>query len=315
MRGVTGRAPGKIILIGEHAVVYGHPAIAVPVRSVATEVTAEATRNGGTHIDVPDLAEPGYEMDALRAAEAVTELVQQLLRTFGEESFGIALRVHSDIPMARGMGSSAALCVATIRAVCGLLGRRLSDAELARLALDAERGFHDSPSGIDNSVVALDQPIFFTKRRGPKPIPTCKTHLRFLIADTGIASSTADVVADVRRSREVDRARFDALFWEIGSMASVCREVIRGGSRAELGMCMDRNQELLSAIGVSSPEVDRLVEAAKEAGAAGAKLSGAGRGGNVISLLGDDTDPAALASALDAAGAKQVIASGIDPSA
>jgi mevalonate kinase len=103
------------------------------------------------------------------------------------------------------------------------------------------------------------------------------------------------------------------LFWEIGSMCAMAREFVRAGSRAELGMCMERNQDILTAIGVSSPDVDRLVAAAKEAGAAGAKLSGAGRGGNVIALLGDDTDEATLTEALRDAGAAHVIGADLRP--
>jgi len=313
MKRAIGRAPGKIILIGEHAVVYGHPAIALPVQSVAAEVVGEFTRNGGIHVDAPDLDGPIGDAAAFRTIEAITSLAGAFMKTFGEEPQGVSLSIHSDIPIARGMGSSAALCVATIRALAGLLDRRLGEDELSGLAFQAEKTFHDSPSGIDNSVVAREKPIFFVKRKGARPISPGRSQFRFLIADTGIASSTAEVVADVRRNREIDRARYDSLFWEIGSMASVAREILRGGSPTELGMCMERNQELLSAIGVSCPEVDQIVAAAKEAGAAGAKLSGAGRGGNVIAALTDDTDEEALAAAMTEAGAKQVIATELGP--
>ena len=313
MKRAKGRAPGKIILIGEHAVVYGHPAIAIPVKGMAAEVVGELTRNGGISVQVPDLPGDGREPDTGRTVDALSRLVEKLLAVFGEGTQGVRLDVHSDIPIARGMGSSAAVCVAAIRAVCGLLDRRLGDGEVAALAFEAEKTFHDSPSGIDNNVVALEQPVFFVKRKGAQPIEPGRTGFRFLVADTGIASSTAEVVADVRRAREADRARYDSLFWEMGSMASVGREVIRAGSRAELGMCMDRTQELLSAVGVSCEAVDRLIAAAREAGAAGAKLSGAGRGGNVIALLGDETDEAALATALKTSGAQDIIEAELAP--
>jgi len=314
MKRATGRAPGKIILVGEHSVVYGHPAIAMPVQSVGAELVTELSRNGGVRIEVPDLK--GDAQAGKRAVEAVKRLVDRMLGLFREDAQGLTLSVRSDIPIACGMGSSAALCVATVRAICDLFGRHLADEEIASLAFDGERIFHDSPSGIDNHVVALGKPIYFVKRKGASPIKVGPTAFRFLIADTGIASPTAEIVAEVRESHVVDRARYDALFWEMGSMSSMAREVIRAraGSRAELGMCMDRNQELLRSLGVSCDPVDRLVVAAKEAGAAGAKLTGAGRGGNVIALLGDDTDEAALSAALRAAGAKQVLEAELTPS-
>jgi len=113
-------------------------------------------------------------------------------------------------------------------------------------------------------------------------------------------------VSDVRRYREADRARFDSLFWEIGSMASVAREVISRGNRGELGMCMNRNHELLCELGLTCGEVEHMVEAARDAGAAGAKLSGAGRGGCVLVLLGDESNELAVAAALKQAGAREV---------
>jgi len=307
MKRASGRAPGKIILIGEHAVVYGHPAIAMPVRSVGAVVTAEFARDHSLRIQLPDLAAVGREVEAFHTTEAVTALAKKVLELFGEDSQGIKLTIHSDISMGAGMGSSAALCVATVRALCLLFERSLGDEQVADMALEGEKVFHESPSGIDSTVAALDQPIYYSRRKGAAPIAAGRTQFRFLVADTGIASSTAEVVADVRRARQGQRARYDALFWEIGSMASVAREVIRAGSRAELGMCMDRNQELLAAVGLSCAEADQLIGAAKKCGAAGAKVSGAGRGGNVLVLLGDETDETALDSALRSAGARSLV--------
>jgi len=314
MKTASGRAHGKVILIGEHAVVYGHPAIAIPVRGVGTEVAGELARAGGIQVVSPGFdAQTSDPSAGSRARASLKRLAEMVLKVFGEESQSASFRVRSDIPPGRGMGSSAALCVAMIRAVCGLFGRQLSADETASLALEAERMFHAAPSGIDTTVAAHDKPVYFVKRKGPQPVEAGQTAFRFLIADTGVSSSTADVVRDVARLRDADRARYDALFWEVGSMASVAREVIRCGSRSELGMCMNRNQELLAEIGVSCPEAERLAEAAREAGAAGAKISGAGRGGVVLALLGDETNEAALASALKQAGAKDIYETELRP--
>ena len=128
----------------------------------------------------------------------------------------------------------------------------------------------------------------------------------FVIADTGIESPTGKVVEDVRCAREQDRARYDSFFWELGSMASVAREVIRSGSPEELGMCMNHAHKGLQALGVSCPALDQLVEAALETGALGAKLSGAGRGGAMIALLKHPGDAESLDVKLRLAGAENV---------
>ena len=310
----TGRAPGKTILIGEHAVVYGHPAIAVPVHSVSTEVSARFTRGSEIEVETDGLAEalPAPEMRR-RAEEMIRTTAAQTLRVFGEEGQGLALSIRSAIPIARGLGSSAAVSVALVRAICGLLGRKLGAAEVAELAFEGEKLFHANPSGIDNNVVAQERPIYFVRRKGAQPIRVGPTAFRFLIADTGVASRTSAVVEDVRRRREADRAYYDSLFWEIGSMASVAREILRRGSRMELGMCMNRNHELLCELGVSSGEIEHLVEAARDVGAAGAKLTGAGKGGCVIAALGDETDELRLAAALKQAGAKEVYETELAP--
>ena len=307
MKSATGRAPAKMILIGEHAAVYGHPSIAAPVHGISSEVTVEFRREDGVVIEDGCLASLFPDVKARKAAvDAATAVVAQALSVFGEDSQGVAVRIRSSIPVARGMGSSAAFCVAAIRAICKLLDRRLGVAEVAELAYEAEKLFHSTPSGIDNNVVAHGRPIYFVKRKGAQAIKVGPTGFRFLIADTGIGSRTSAMVEEVRLRREEDRARYDSLFWEIGSMASVAREVIRVGSRMELGMCLNRNHELLCELGVTCGEIEHLVEAARDAGAAGAKLSGAGKGGCVIAVVGDDTDELKLAAALKQAGATDV---------
>ena len=314
MATATGTAPGKIILIGEHAVVYGHPAVAIPVKGVSTRVEAELGRGADVTVVSDDL--PVIFANAKRrekATESLKRVARLVAGVFGEDVSGLTLKVQSDVPVRCGLGSSAALCVATIRALCGLFGRSVGAEEVSDLAYEAEKIFHATPSGIDNSVVAFEQPVYFTKRKGPKPIAAERTSFEFLIADTGLFSSTSQVVNDVRRFRAGDRARYDSLFWEIGSMASVAREVLRRGNRPELGMCMNRNHELLREVGVSCQEIEALVDAAREAGAAGAKLSGAGRGGSVIVLLGEDGERLGVSAALKQSGAREVYETQVGP--
>jgi len=308
MKATKASAPGKVILLGEHAVVYGHPAIAIPVTSVRTEATVAPYANGGIRIDAPDLAEslvPG-RAEPERLAP-LGGLARSVLARLDSPSAQVRITLHSTIPISRGMGSGAAASVAIVRALAEAFERSLSPADVADLAFEAEQAFHGTPSGIDNNVIAREQPIFFRQHKGCLPIETGDTGFTFVIADSGITQSTAEVVQAVRDARGADRAHYESLFWEIGTMACVGRDVIRSGSGVELGMCMNRNHELLQSIGVSCKELDQLVEAAREAGAAGAKLTGAGRGGNVVCLAAEDTAPGQIEEALTGAGAVRTI--------
>ncbi len=233
-------------------------------------------------------------------------LVKSVQEFFGEADQGLKITLHSTIPIGRGMGSGAAVSVALVKGVCGALGRKLNADQVAELALEAERAFHGTPSGVDTTVVARDEAVYFVRGKAPQDIEVGRGRFRFLVADSGIGSPTAKIVQDVRKQRERDRARVDSHFWELGSMTTVAREIIRAGMPAELGACMTHSHGILQNLGVSSMELDRLVEAALEKGALGAKLSGAGRGGAVIVLLDDEADEDDMEAALRLAGAVNV---------
>jgi mevalonate kinase len=333
MARAVGEAPGKILLVGEHAVVYGHPAIAIPLRGVRARAEVELTRNGEIELasdELPRLSAgagtapgrrggeeasgPGQDRASERLAPLV-RLAGSVLEVFGEQKQGLRIRVHSTIPMRRGMGSGAAVAVALVRGICGALGRRLDVDQVWELALEAEREFHGNPSGVDCAVVARGEPIYFVRGKPPQEISVGANHFRFVVADTGIESPTAGVVEEVRSARERERARFDSYFWELGSMASVAREAIRSGASTELGVCMTQAHSILQRVGVSCPELDRLVEVALRNGALGAKLSGAGRGGAMIALLEDEADEEALATQLRLAGAESTITTSLGATA
>jgi mevalonate kinase len=308
MANASGEAPGKILLIGEHAVVFGHPAIAMPLRGVRARAEVELTPDAGIEMISDELQE------RVRSVEEASDRLAPLFRLagsvaaiFGEEKQGMRIRLHSTIPMRLGMGSGAAISVALVRGVCGALGRKLDTEQVCELAIEAEREFHGNPSGVDCAVVARGEPVYFVRSKPPQEIVVGANRFRFVVGDTGIESPTLQVVEDVSAARDKNRARFDSYFWELGSMASVAREVIRSGSPAELGVCMTHSHSILRHVGVSCPELDRLVEAALRNGALGAKLSGAGRGGAMIALLDDDADEDALAEALRLAGAESTI--------
>lgn len=312
-----GSAPGKIILLGEHAVVYGRPAIAVPVwQVVATATVTTRPVGSGCIIVAHDLE----ETLPLRASEAkgeaqplrlVTNLALAELGIEDEPDWRIDLQ--STIPIASGLGSGAALSTALVRAIFAAAGREANAEKVSRIVYESERIYHGTPSGIDNTVIAYGTPIWFVRGQGAEtfapPVP-----FTIAIADSGIRSPTKETVGDVRRAWEAAPARYEAHFDAIAALVHAARSAITEGHLATLGGLMDQNHTLLGEIGVSSAPLDRLVVAARRAGALGAKLSGGGRGGNVIALLAPGAE-AEVRHALLAAGAKHVIITTIAPAA
>ncbi|MBI3158773.1 MAG: mevalonate kinase [Chloroflexi bacterium] len=308
MPNFTATAPGKVILFGEHAVVYGQPAIAVPVTQVQARATVApgiGLPSGTIQVQAPEIALDS-PLRALPLDHAIKQAIDLTLAAVGvAQPPAFKLKITSTIPLAAGLGSGAAVSVAAVRAVSAFLGHPLADEQVNAIAFEIEKIHHGTPSGIDNTVVTYAQPVYFVKGQ---PIETFVIHTPFtlVIGDTGVASPTGIAVRDVRKAWEADKGGYEGLFDECGRIASAARRAIESGEAGALGPLMDENHTLLQAMGVSSPELDRLVQAARAAGAAGAKLSGGGRGGNMIALA-REVDPDRLANALMEAGATNTV--------
>ena len=308
MPALSASAPGKAILFGEHAVVYGQPAIAVPVTEVVAKAIitpAPAAPAGSIHITAPQTNLDANIAD-LPASDPIAAAVRGTiagLKIPAPPAF--KLRVTSTIPLAGGLGSGAAVSVAIIRAVSSFLGHPLPDAQVSALAFEVEKLHHGTPSGIDNTVITYNQAVFYIK---DKPIQTIRIASPFdlVIADTGRSTPTKETVADVRRLWESDPELYDAVFESIGKFSTAARAAMEQGNHEALGSLMNENHQLLQKLAVSSPDLDKLVLAAREVGALGAKLSGGGRGGNIIALAAAGRAQQ-IRSALEAAGAAGVI--------
>jgi mevalonate kinase len=302
----TASAPGKVILFGEHAVVYGQPAIAVPVTQVQATVTiAPAPPGSGLTLVAPDLGTRS-SLSAAPEDEPLAAAARLALAHLSNPEPDATLTVTSTIPIASGLGSGTAVSTALARALAAFLGRRLDPAQVSALVFEVEKIHHGTPSGVDNTVVAYAQPVYFVRGCTVERL-SVRAPFILLIGDTGTRSSTRQAVERVRRGRQRNPARYDALFDQIGDVVIEARRAIESGDVDALGPLMDDNHELLIELGVSSHKLDDLVEAARFAGALGAKLSGAGRGGNMIALVEDDLVDQ-VAEALKEAGAARVIA-------
>jgi mevalonate kinase len=284
---IESSAPGKVILFGEHAVVYGKPAIAVPVTEVQVIVTAEpAPLGNGLTLVASDLGE-SVSLSTARPDEPLAVAARLTLAHLSLPEPDVTLIISSTIPIASGLGSGAAVSTALIRVLASFLGRRLDPATVSALVFEVEKIHHGDPSGIDNTVVVYEQPIYFAREQ---PVQRLNVGAPFtlLIGDTGIRSPTKKAVEHVRQGRKRYPARYDALFDQIGDITDEARQAIETGDVDALGSLMDDNHKLLIELGISSPKLSDLVEAARLAGALGAKLSGAGQGGNMIALVDDD---------------------------
>ncbi len=311
----TASAPGKIILFGEHAVVYGRPALAVPVTQVQAKVTAEKTgQDAGKNwadavlVQAADigLSSPLSRLLADSSPHPLATVIEKTLQRLGiNRPAAFRVTIRSSIPVASGLGSGAAVSVAIIRALTELFERPLPAEQVNQLAYEIEKLHHGTPSGIDNTVITYAKPVYFVRGQ---PIETFSVAQPFslVIADTGIAAPTRESVGDLRKLWQADPSRWEAVFERVGEIVRQARQAIESGETVRLGPLMDANQALLQEMTVSSPELDHLVLAAKTAGAEGAKLSGGGRGGNMIALA-QPQSAESVASALKAAGAKQTI--------
>jgi mevalonate kinase len=304
-------APGKIILFGEHAVVYGRPAIAAPISQLRAKATVTPSSSNHCYLIAPDLNRHDRLQD-LPDDDALAMAARLMLKAaqIGSPP-DVTIHVKSQIPIASGMGSGAAIAAAIIRALAQHLSRPdLQNNEMvSALTYEVEKIHHGTPSGIDNTVVAYEQPICFVRQSPKNQIEPFNVALplRFVVADTGVRSSTKVAVGDVRRQYSEQPAKFTQIFDACGRITQAARQAIEAGDVQQVGQLMTENHTWLQRMTVSSPELDRLVNAALQVGALGAKLSGAGRGGNMIALVADEGMETAVCHALQKAGATVTI--------
>jgi len=306
MESATGAAPSKLILLGEHAVVYGHPALAVPLSSPSAHAGI-ALQAGKAQVELVDFDIVWTPFTDGMTAEVIRPFAR-LLRHFGSElpelpDRGWRLEVRSTIPIGCGLGSGASTAAAALSALCRANGIGLSPEESSRLVFEIEKIHHGTPSGVDNTVICLNTPVLFHKGSPPLQVARPKVPLHIVVADTGIRHKTIEVVSGVAARRAREPQVYDPLIAAIGETAAQGADAFSRGSAPELGKLMDKNQGLLEMIGVSSPELEKLIAAARGAGALGAKLSGAGMGGCMAALAPDPESAARIREALAKAGA------------
>ncbi|SEG99755.1 mevalonate kinase [Nonomuraea solani] len=283
----VGLAHGKAILLGEHTVVYGTPAIALPMAGLTVSAAARhGTRTAprDDHIDATIEAAADAALRRRRAPAGIPHV-----------------EITCGIPLGRGLGSSAACATAAVRAVADLYDAYRESDALYDLVQHSERQVHGSASGVDARAVAADTPIWF-EHGTARPLTFGRPAV-FVVADTGVSGATGKAVACVREVLGADPARAERFLARARMLVCAAADAVVSGRLDVLGQRMLIFQDLLGELGVSTPAIDRLVAAALEAGAHGAKLTGGGLGGCVVALTGSADGVERLRAALREAGA------------
>ena len=296
----TGISNGKIILMGEHSVVYGQPAIAIPFLATAIETVIEPT-NGSVILN-----SFFYSGLLSRAPEQLANLVTVIVETIKKlhkplENFSITIK--STIPAERGMGSSAAVAVAIIRALFQYFGEPLTNSVLLELTNIAETIAHGNPSGLDAAITSSHCPLYYIKDKEFEFFPLNVTAY-LVVADTGITGQTKEAVETVAALYQSHPYETDASIKELGQLTIKAKAAIEQNRPLELGTYMTKAHERLKSLGVSNQDLDTLVETALNSSALGAKLTGGGRGGCMIALAKDKTSADQLSKKLLKSGAK-----------
>mgnify|MGYP001581596758 CR=1 FL=1 len=285
-----GRAPAKCILLGEHFVVHGARALAIPVDGVTTQTTVEAAESLAVHL---------AETLSGGARDQALQVVHTAIERLGLTGVGLRIEVQSSIPAGFGLGSSAALAVSLVRGLADFQGLRLTPDEVRVHAHALESLVHGAPSGLDDTVVSFASPVVF--RRGVEAAPLqAGAPFRFVLASVGYAGSTFEAVAGVGRRRQENPDWFEGLLGRVEANGEAGISAFRAGDGEGLGLAMSAAHGFLQEVGVSTDGLDRLVDVAKGAGALGAKLTGAGCGGFMVALVPSGHDARARAALRDA---------------
>ncbi|MEJ2298959.1 MAG: hydroxymethylglutaryl-CoA reductase, degradative [Woeseiaceae bacterium] len=267
---VDGRAAGKVILLGEHGVVYGRHALALPLPDAVRVTLSEAS---GLSHDLPE------------------DYVACLLNTLGVTDAGWRIDLDTRLPIGKGLGSSAAIAVAIARAFNARLGLGLDDAGINAVAFESEKLAHGSPSGIDNTLATFAEPMLFRNAGNlhyELVAPAGRPPL--IVAWGDEVGRTSDMVAGVRERRARAQPYFESLFDAMDRLSRDGAGLLAAGDWTALGRLMNICQGLLNAIGVSTPQLERMIGLARQSGAAGAKLTGAGGGGSIVALCPGSVD-------------------------
>lgn len=295
-----GYAHGKIILMGEHAVVHGLPAISLPFYGAYVKTTVTSTHDQSTiHSSYYD----GLLSDVPQELKGIAILIETTLNYINKQDQAIHVDIESTLPANRGLGSSAAVSVSVVRGVISAFKVELSEDELIELVNVAENIHHLNPSGLDVNTVIADLPLYFRRDKEKRHLPL-KLKGYLVVADTGELGSTREAVADFAQTLH-NNTDMIARMNRIGVLTEETLTSLYIGDMSQVGKAMLETHAILRDFSVSNDTLDRFVDTAMQYGALGAKLTGSGQGGCMIALASDEKSAEHIALRLRESGAHQ----------
>jgi len=292
---------GKAILFNEHFVVYGIPSIVSAIGN-CTVAKVDAYDKPGFQLADKRPATPKYKEDKLaQQKESFGLMFKKMGLDLSKK--GVSITLEGNLYAASGIGASAASCVAVARALAEYFDMNLSDEEINDVAYEGEKGYHGSPSGVDNTASTYGGLIWFQK--GEKNVIdriSLANPVEIVIGNTGKVTDTKAAVEGVKQRKEKNPKKYEEVFDRAENIAYLAKRAIHDGSLQDVGKLMNENHKLLQQIEVSSRELDFLVNVAREAGALGAKLTGGGLGGNMLALTPGKELQNAVATAIEKEG-------------
>lgn len=298
----TGTANSKLILVGEHAVVHGKPAIAIPFPLVGVESTVEHVPG---EVKLNSSFYHGPIDSAPEKLKGIIEAIKATLKHVNIPLKDLLIQIKSSIPPGKGLGSSASVAIAVVKSLFNYAGVTYSERELLDLVNIAETYTHGKPSGIDSVTITSKSPVWF-EREAPTNYIEPQDDFYFIVADSGRMADTKTAVESITELIKSAPKRFHAKLDRIGEITYQVRDALVKGGKYVLGQLLTEAQKELEALGVSDAVLNRLIYFALEEGALGAKLTGGGNGGCIIALAKDESHSKHLTERLLQYGAQAV---------
>jgi len=298
----TGVAHSKLILVGEHAVVHGQPAISIPFPLIGVESVVERVP-GGVYLDSSFYAGPMES--APKILTGIVHTIKQTLKLLHIPYENLLIRIHSSIPPGKGLGSSASVAIAVVKSLFTFSEKPYTNEQVLQLANISETYAHGAPSGIDSLTITSPSPIWYRKEQ-PIDYITPNGDFYFVVADTGRKADTRTAVEMVTGLIKTAPKKAYGTMERIGEITYQVREALEKSGKQVLGFLLNEAQKELESIGVSDKSLNRLIYFARQEGALGAKLTGAGHGGCMIALAQNEAHAMLLSEKLKQFGAHDV---------
>lgn len=298
----VGVAHSKVILVGEHAVVHGQPAIAIPFPLIGVESIVKPIE-GDIYVD-SELYQ-GLLYEAPPALKGIADTIYQTLEQLNLPKQDLFISIKSSIPPGKGLGSSASVAIAIVKSLFNYAGESYTNNDILPLANISESYAHGAPSGIDSLTIASPCPIWYQKD-GPTQQIMPQSDFHFVVADTGQMADTKTAVSTVKQMLKFAPKKVYSQIERIGELTHLAKDSLEESSKQLLGKVLDEAQKELESMGVSNASLNRLIHYAKKEGALGAKLTGGGNGGCIIALARNEMHAIQIGEKLKKIGAATV---------